>query len=194
MPFGMGDRPDKGVLQPYMQQAVADKLGLTVTELEAKLADGTKLHEVVLATGVTLEEMPTFMSEVQATALAAAVKDGVLTQAQADEITARMQERQSHMEQQAVVREYVQYALADALDITVSDLETQIKDGKKLHEIVLASGVTQEELPAFFKEIHETALAQAVKDGALTQAQADEILQHMQEGFGRRGGPRGPKK
>jgi hypothetical protein len=73
-----------GVLYAYMQDAWAEALGLTREDLDSRLAAGEMHYAIALELGVTAEEFPALMAEVRAEAVAAAVADGALTQAQAD--------------------------------------------------------------------------------------------------------------
>lgn len=73
-----------GVLHPDMVAAYAEKLGLTVDELNARLAQGETVAEIAFAQGLTLDQFRTLQVEARAEALDAAVAAGTLTQAQAD--------------------------------------------------------------------------------------------------------------
>jgi hypothetical protein len=73
-----------GYLHTYMVTAFADKLGLTVDDVNARLAAGESMYEIAIADGVKAEDFPELMVEVHTAALDAAVKDGVISQTQAD--------------------------------------------------------------------------------------------------------------
>jgi len=73
-----------GYLHPYMTQAMADSLGLTVDEFDARRATGETVYSIALAQGLPADEIPALMQEARASALDAAVADGLLTQEQAD--------------------------------------------------------------------------------------------------------------
>lgn len=79
-----------GSLHTYMLDAIAPALDLTRAELDEKLAAGQTLYEVALAQGLTQTEFVDAMQAARAEALAQAVADGGLTQAQADWMTSRM--------------------------------------------------------------------------------------------------------
>ncbi len=86
------------------------------------------------------------------------------------------------------MHDYVEKALAAKLGLTEEQVEAQLAAGKTMYQIALDNGIKQEDLATFMTEVHKDALAQAVKDGAITQQQADWMLQHMQSmyqyGFG----------
>jgi len=78
-----------GYLHTYMVTAFAEKLGLTVEDVDARLAAGETMYDIAIASGVTTEDLPALMVDVRTVALDAAVKDGVVTQTQADWMKSR---------------------------------------------------------------------------------------------------------
>lgn len=93
-------------------------------------------------------------------------------------------------------------ALATFFGITVEQLRTEQQSGKTLAEIATAHGKTRDQLKAFLTTEAQTNLAQAVADGKMTQAEADQKLQEMTANLDARidakggpgrpaGGPRG---
>ena len=80
-------------------------------------------------------------------------------------------------------------AFADAVDLTVEDVNTRLADGETLREIAIAQGFTEEQLPDLITQVRQAALDQAVADGLITQAQADLMLEHMNEYMGQGFGP-----
>jgi DNA-binding phage protein len=73
-----------GTLHDYMEQALADKLNLSLATVESEFDAGKTMAQIALDHGVTQANLYTFMLEVRTQALQAAVADGVITQAQAD--------------------------------------------------------------------------------------------------------------
>jgi hypothetical protein len=78
-------------------------------------------------------------------------------------------------------------AVAKALNLTPTQLFEQLHSGKTLAEIATAQGVdlqkVQEALQAQQTQAMKDAIAQAVKDGKITQAQADWLLQGVEKGY-----------
>ena len=75
--------------------------------------------------------------------------------------------------------------IAASYDMKIGDVEKELAAGKPMPQIALDHGVAQADLTAFMTDIHKTAFAAAVKDGVITQAQADFMLQRMsQRGYG----------
>ena len=75
-----------------VQAAVADALGISVDELAAAHAEGTTLATLADEQGVSLDDVQAAVQAVIEEAVAQAVADGTITQAQADQILARLAE------------------------------------------------------------------------------------------------------
>jgi hypothetical protein len=82
-------QPQTGPLHDYMEQALADKLGIPLPTVESQFDAGKSLYQIALDNGITQADLPAFMLDVRTQALKAAVADGVITQAQADRMTLR---------------------------------------------------------------------------------------------------------
>lgn len=80
-----------GWMHDYVEKAFAAKLGLTENQVEDQLAAGKPRYQIALDNGIQQEALTDFMNGVHADALAAAVKDGVVSQEQADWMLLRMQ-------------------------------------------------------------------------------------------------------
>ena len=89
-PGMMGGRGSYGQMHEYVEQALADKLGITRVELETQFASGKSMLQIALDHGIAEANATTVLTEVHKTAFAKAVADGVLTQAQADSMLQAM--------------------------------------------------------------------------------------------------------
>lgn len=78
------DGDQTGPLHDVMLTAWAEKLGLSVEQIEEKLAAGEILYDIAVAQGLTWDEFQTARVEIRAAALDAAVEQGLITQEQAD--------------------------------------------------------------------------------------------------------------
>ncbi len=78
-----------GLLHDYMVKAMADAVGLSVDEFEARHDAGETFYQIALAEGYSAEEIPALMQAARAEALDAAAADGVITQEQADWMKSR---------------------------------------------------------------------------------------------------------
>ena len=171
---------------------------------------GVNGHETYLAQalGITTEALQTARTTAHEAAIQQAVKDGLITQAQADAMLnktagqpgVRIDLRGANIDNQA--------QLAKALGITVEKLQAAEATAAKAE---LAQAVTdgrmtqaqadqmtaQQALEKYIadKGLFKSAVQSAVKDGVLTQAQADTILAQGQpsmfDGGMGRGGPEG---
>lgn len=66
---------------------------------------------------------------------------------------------------------------AEALGISVDDLNARLAQGETLSQIAAASGLSAEEFSALMAQARTQALDQAVQAGSLTQTQADWMKQ-----------------
>ena len=73
-----------GPMHEYMEQAMADAVGLSLEEFEARHDAGETFYQIALAQGFIAEEIPALMQDARAKGLDAAAKAGVITQEQAD--------------------------------------------------------------------------------------------------------------
>jgi len=130
------------------------------------------------ALGITVEELQAARQKAEAAALADAVKNGDLTQEQADLIAARN-----------ALKAYInpEALMARVLGMTEAELQAARQSGKTMQDLATEKGLTQDQVKTAMDEAFKAAVAQAVTDGVITQAQADQI---SSEGFGR-GGPMG---
>jgi hypothetical protein len=82
-----------GPIRDYVEQALAEKLGLTEAQIEEQRAAGKRMYQIVLDAGIAEADIPALMESVHKSALEKAVAAGVLTQEQADVMLERMQAR-----------------------------------------------------------------------------------------------------
>jgi gas vesicle protein len=183
---GMGGR--FGGRQP---QALADALGIDVEEVHGKLAEA--IAELAEAQGMTLDDLVDTLIAPMVERVQQAVEDERLTQEQADEQIAVMEERlleglesgswfsmggrgpRGHREGLSLG------SLAEALGMTVEDLQQALTDGQTIAEVATAQGVTLDDLVDTLIAPMVERVQQAVDDGRITQEQADERIQQMEE-------------
>ncbi|HEY3111513.1 MAG TPA: hypothetical protein VGL23_22340 [Chloroflexota bacterium] len=167
--------------------------------------------------GKSPAEVQAAFKAVEKDRVAQAVKDGKLTQAQADQINARIDqstgigpfggfgrpgfERGEHHKGGPGGPGVDAAALATFLGFQQpADLRTALQANKSLAQIAQEHGKSRDDLKAFLTQQEKTRLDQAVKNSRLTQAQADQRLAHfnsrldqMIDRTGPPGGPRGPR-
>jgi hypothetical protein len=167
------------------------------------------------ALGITQDDLAAAQTKAREAGIEQAVKDGLITQAQADAIMNKTgtgrRGRRIDLQGTDLDQEKL---LADALGISVEKLQAAEETAAKaeLAQAVTDGRITQEQadqiaaesaLQKYISEkgLFESAVGSAVKDGVITQAQADTILSHSSQGkfgfglghseLGGRGGPGG---
>ncbi len=73
-----------GFMHDEMIAAFAQKLGVSASDLEARLDKGETMAQIATSKGLTFEQFRTMMTEARGLAVDQAVKSGKLTQTQAD--------------------------------------------------------------------------------------------------------------
>jgi hypothetical protein len=73
-----------GLLHDEMMTVYAEKLGISVEDLNARLANGETMAQIASSKGLTAEQFRTLMTDARSQAIDQAVQDGTLTQEQAD--------------------------------------------------------------------------------------------------------------
>ena len=73
-------------------------------------------------------------------------------------------------------------AMAQAMGLSVDELETALADGTRLPQLMAELGVTPDAVRTAMIAARETAVSQALADGTITQEQADCILDHTPRG------------
>ena len=154
------------------------------------MSSGSSAHDEYLAEalGITVEELTAARRQAMAAYLADAVTAGDITQEQADLMLGKYALSDT-IERTALV--------AEALGMTTAELEAALAEGQSLSDLMTAAGIDADTLQTNVQAAYEAAVARAVADGVITQAQADAVLAQDSNGFGfglfggHRGGGRG---
>lgn len=130
------------------------------------------------ALGITVEELEAAYDQAHTAAVQQALDEGLVTQEEADMMLARMQ-----------LKDYLDRdeLTAKALGITTDELQAAYDEGKPLAVLIYELGLDRTTLRTNMQTAFDEALQQAVADGVITQAQADQL----QDGPGFGAGPRG---
>ncbi len=80
----------QGILHDTMIAVFSQKLGISVDDLNARLAKGETIAQIASAKGLTADQFTALMKDARSQAIDQAVKDGTLTQAQADWMKTRV--------------------------------------------------------------------------------------------------------
>ena len=79
-----GGMVGEGLLHDAMIAVYAQELGISVDDLNTRLANGETMSQIAAEKGLTVEQFRTLMTDARSQAIDQAVKDGTLTQEQAD--------------------------------------------------------------------------------------------------------------
>ena len=74
----------EGYLHTYMVTALAEKLGLKVEDVNARITAGKTIYDIAIADSVKAKDFPARIIEVHAQAVSTAMKDDIITQKQTD--------------------------------------------------------------------------------------------------------------
>ncbi|GAV22187.1 DUF2680 domain-containing protein [Carboxydothermus pertinax] len=195
-----------------MMDNVAKFLGIDVSTLMSERHSGKTLAQIAKEKGKTEDELVNYLVEQKKAKINQLVKDGKITQAQADAMLQNITERTKQMVNSVDLgpkgfghRGFGVVGpdeLASFLGINVNTLISQQQSGKTLVEIAKAKGKTETELINFIVTKEKEKINQLVKDGKITQTQADNFLKNIEtrvknmvnstalgpKGFGHRGG------
>jgi hypothetical protein len=134
------------------------------------------------ALGVSVEELQSARESAKNAALDEAVAQGYITEEQAELVKAR-KALMAYIDKEEL--------LADALGISVDELQAAREEGKSIGTLIDELGLETAEVRAAMQANYEEAVQAAVGDGVITQDQADEILSGEGCGFGFGGHPGG---
>lgn len=181
--FGPGAGLSDYIDQATIDEVIAGALGITVEELDAARAEGQSVADLAEELGVDIADVNAAVQAAKEEALAAAVENGDITQAQADRLLAGggrggrlfggLEVRGSHG---FLTPEAQEAAIAEALGMTVDELEAARTEGQSLAEIAAAQDVDMADVRDAVEAAREQAIADAVASGEITQAQADALL------------------
>ena len=119
------------------------------------------------------------------------VKDGKLTQTQANTIEQRLQSHQActgkgnkaaHFVVNQFLQKYhtqIESSIATSLHMTSAQLTSQLQAGQSLSQIATSKGVSSTQLQTIVTNAVQSSLNSAVSNGDLTQTQATSISQSL---------------
>lgn len=174
---GLADRAD----------VLARALGVTAAEVEQAKEDGTLR---AMLDGVTREQLAQAREDASNDAIDAALAGGSITEAQAERLRALAapadadgldrDAREQLRELRGAVAVDKTAVLADALGVTVAEIEQAKEDGALKTMLAEADRVA---LAAAFADARDAAIDAALADGSITEEQA-ELLRGAGYGFG----------
>ena len=187
--------------------AVAKELNMTTDELTTQLKGGAIVADLADKAGVDLQKVrdAATAADKQAAkdAIEKAVTDGKLTRAQADWMLQGIDQGYGTRGKfgfgfgfgkgmDMMAGNTGLEAAAKVLKMTADQLSTQLWGGRTLAQLAEKAGVKLEDAQTAMqnaqKDAQRAAIEQAVKDGRLTQQQADWLLKGLDNGYLGRGG------
>lgn len=185
-----------GPLRPYIEEATADILGITVDELQALLEDGATLTDLIEAAGLTVVEFRSQLEAALPEIVEQALADEAITQEQADAILANGLPVRGFWS--GALQPYILEASAEILGMSADELQAALDAGTTVSELLEEAGMTHLQFRMALDEATPGIVETALADEAITQEQADQILEYgLQVGrcggghHGRGGGPGG---
>lgn len=121
--------------------------------------------------GTTVEKLQQAMQDARKEAATEGVKQGLLTQRQADRITGATVN--------ATIANAGLAAAAKTLGLTTDALTSALRSGKTLLDLAREKNVDVAKLRTAIADAEKAAIDQLVKDGKLTQAQADKLKANL---------------
>ncbi|MFQ5399928.1 MAG: hypothetical protein ACE5E7_10045 [Anaerolineae bacterium] len=202
--FGRGPKggPERAALE-----TVARELGMSVEEMRAELATGKSIADLAAEQGIDVQTIVDAVIEAGSAHLDAAVEAGDLTQEQADAIREQMPDRIETLISRTFDNggpgqhgEHGRFGkgrpgfgpqlegsllsvTAEQLDMSVEEVRNALQEGASIADLVAEQGVDVQAIIDATLEARQTALANAVDSGQMTQEQADTILANMAEGL-----------
>lgn len=148
------------------------------------------IDRVAQIVGVEPQKLQDGVKQASKEQIDAKLKDGKITQSQADEMKKKIDAGEGfgfggpkgrHGGDMRGMFKPALEELTTFLGISKEELATQMKDGKSLVEIAKAKGKSEADVKSFLSTKFDEQLAKAVKDNTLTQAKADEIAKNKED-------------
>ena len=173
---------------------VAGGAGAAIASVSSK-DDPKKAEQAVLDNAakrldITPQKLRDALAAAQDDQLDEAVKNGDLTQKQADSIKQRRKQFGSvlghggkgpllHRKHLGGPAFGLFSDLAKSLDLSAKELRSKLRDGKSIADVAKAQGKSLADVRSAVKAAAKTRTDKAVKDDDLTRKQADALLEHL---------------
>ena len=174
--------PARGARGPNLE-GLAEALGITVDELQEQLDGGRTMAEVAQEGGVDLEA---------ALAQARQEKMSERFDREGSVREGRVSEPRGGMTARGAMRPNLE-CTADALGLTVEQLQAKLDDGMTVAEVADELGVDLEAALEAARQAQQIeCIDQAVEDGTMSEEQAEWLLEGLDKGYLGRGGMMSP--
>ncbi len=182
----LGDHRPRVEAAQELLQAVADATGLDLADLRAQMRDGQSLSEILTDAGLDPQTVVDGVKATLTDEINQAVADGQITQVRADALLARLDDvldRALNASLPAIrariqtrVEDSLLGVMADMAGVDVKDLLQEAQTPPSLADIATAHGLDPDAIMAEAETRITDEINQAVADGKITQAAADEFL------------------
>lgn len=185
-------------------ETIAETIGITFDELRSQMADGQTISEIAQANGVSADTVAGALVAQMQLHLADHVAEGDLTQTQADDRLASVDEHIDDLLNGVLpsggsrgefgvrsgmggfnggpgmgIGSDMRSTLPDLLGIDVAELRAQLHDGATIAELATSNGVAVDDVITALVTEATVRLDGAVTDGKITQERADEVLTEL---------------
>lgn len=178
--FERGGKKD-GPLHDLFLENIAEALGISSNDLVARLEAGEKLHDVAADFGYEGDELKALFTSVREETIEEALATGLITEEQAEKAQVGGGRKGGDRPGGGhpgggVIKEYFVNAFADALGISVDELQEMRENGEKLTDL----GYTEEEIREIQEQAKEAAIEQALEDGVITEEDLENFQTERQ--------------
>jgi AraC-like DNA-binding protein len=157
---------------------------IAATQLTPKQESQAVLDDAAQQLGVSPAQLSNALKQALKNRVDAAVADGRLTQAQGDELKARIDAGDVPLFGLKGGHEHYHHGLDEAatyLGLSEDALREQLESGKTLAQVAQAQGKSVDGLVDAIVADEKQELDEAVADGRITRAEADEKLANLRE-------------
>jgi hypothetical protein len=167
---------------------VAQALGMSASDLRVALVSGQTISQIAASKNVDLQTIQDALASQRQADLDQALKDGLLTQAQHDALSQTMKNvPQATGRLQLRIPDHnvanPEAAAAEALGVSCADLVKAERNGQSIAQIAGDKGVEVQAVIDAVMNAYKDALAQDVKEGLISQAEADGQASRLASGI-----------
>lgn len=181
-----------------LTEAAADYLDMSEDDLVAELRGGNSLADIAEDEDESVSGLIDALVQAVEDELDEAVDDGKISDDQRDAIVDKLDEwitalvhhefggeHHRRGRARAMVRGVLLEAAADYLDLSEDEVVNRLRDGDSLADIADDEDESVQGLVNALVDAAEEALDDAVDDGRISDAQRDEIVDHLAEWIGK---------
>jgi ribosomal protein S20 len=164
--------------------AAAQALNLSVDDLRSKLREGKTLAQVAQDQNVDKQKVIDAMVAEATARIDQKVQEGELTAEQANERKSNLNERITRLVDEGPQRHGHKPKLdaaAQALNLSVDDLRSQLRDGKTIAQVAQDKNVDVQKVIEAMVADATARIDQKVQEGELTSEQANERKSNLQD-------------